>query len=527
MHHYDPMRPRLRMTLYEFQTGHLIVRDSTRHCGLRKRAVSANEIRRRSDHIYVLQDQGLLMYVLVQPAPSLALYLNMSTTDTDQTKLGPINPVTRSYMAGCLKLGLHFTVYHRLSMLVIVPNLFMILYGILERNLFQQPRICLSGVAANVAAAVLIRQDHIINILFWSFGQLPHRTPLWLRKHAAKLYHLGGIHSGAGVAAGIWFLFFNIAAVHRRPRNMPLMAGIIATVALCTLMDILFLQILVFSIPVIRTKFHDLWEQMHRFSGWMLLTSFWAFPSLYNIYESRSTSGPSLGELFYFDPAFYLLSITTLSVILPWLRLRRVRPRSERLSEHAVRLHFDCADVSACKTPRFSTSPLSEWHSFASIPNESTKGYSIIVSRAGDWTSKIIDETPSTLWTRGRPARGVLYMARMFRTILCVGTGSGIAPILGLLTLPNLKFRILWSAPDPERTFGSDIMRRVLRADSDAVIWDTNQRGRPNLVAEAKQIYNEGDTEAVFVISNAKVTADVVRGLESQNIPAFGPIFDS
>jgi len=118
-------------------------------------------------------------------------------------------------------------------------------------------------------------------------------------------------------------------------------------------------------------------------------------------------------------------------------------------------------------------------------------------------------------------------MAKVFRAILCVGTGSGIAPILGLLSLRNLKLRILWSASDPERTFGTDIMRRVLEADPEAVIWDTKQQSRPNLVAEAKQIYDEGDTEAVFVISNAKVTVDVVSGLENQGVPTFGPIFDS
>lgn len=78
-------------------------------------------------------------------------------------------------------------------------------------------------------------------------------------------------------------MFFNIAAVHQRPRNMPLQAGMIATVALCTLMDILFLPILALSMPIIRTKFHDLWEQMHRLSGWILLTSFWAFLLMYNI----------------------------------------------------------------------------------------------------------------------------------------------------------------------------------------------------------------------------------------------------
>lgn len=124
-------------------------------------------------------------------------------------------------------------------------------------------------------------------------------------------------------------------------------------------------------------------------------------------------------------------------------------------------------------------------------------------------------------------SKGFSLHAKVFRAILCVGTGSGIAPILGLLSLRNLKFRILWSASNPERTFGTDIMRRVLEVDPEAEIWDTKQQGRPNLVAEVKQIYDGGHTEAMSVISNAKVTADVVSGLENQGVPAFGPIFDS
>lgn len=452
--------------------------------------------------------------------------LSMSTSTLD-VRMGKRSVTRKVYLRGGTRLGIRFTVYHRLSALVILPNLGFMIYEI-SRGGRQQPMVCLNAVAANIAITVLIRQDHIINALFWLVGEIPHWTPLWLRKHAAKLYHLGGIHSGAGIAAAVWYLFFNIAATYQRSRNEPLDAEMKATIALCALMDILLLQILISSIPSIRSKFHNFWEQMHRFAGWLLLLCFWAFLTMYNVFDSREDTSTSLDELFYLNPAFFLLSITTISIALPWLRLRRVNVKAEPLSSHAVRLYFDYADVGPCKTPRFSTNPLIEWHSFASIPNEDAKGYSVLVSRAGDWTSYIIDNPPTTLWTRGRPARGVLYMAKLFRTILCVGTGSGIAPILGLLTLPDLKVRILWSAPDPQNTFGSDIMGMVLKADSDAVIWDTKQQsGRPDLVALAMDIYTEGNIEAVFVISNAKVTANVVSGLESQGVPAFGPIFDS
>lgn len=40
-------------------------------------------------------------------------------------------------------------------------------------------------------------------------------------------------------------------------------------------------------------------------------------------------------------PPFWLVTIMTGSIILPWLRLRKVPVRAEVLSKHAVRLYFD------------------------------------------------------------------------------------------------------------------------------------------------------------------------------------------
>lgn len=418
-----------------------------------------------------------------------------------------------------------FTVYHQLSLLVILPNAAVIVYQLCRCTLFDQPTTCINAVAANVTAAVLIRQDHVINFLFTSFGLIPHWVPLRLRWHIARLYHLGSVHSGAGVASGMWLIFFNIASILHEPHT-GMTPKVAAIIALCLAMDVMLLQMLVFSMPVFRHRFHNFFELSHRFSGWLLLLVFWAFLVIYNIFEAKE-QGATLAILFYRSPTFWLLAITTVWIVLPWLRLRRVTPQIERLSSHALRLHFDYATIGPCRTPRFSTSPLTEWHSFASIPNYYSNGYSIIISRAGDWTANIIDQPPTTLWTRGYPACGVLYMAKLFRKVLCVSTGSGIAPVLGLLTMPNLQCRILWSTKTPDQTCGADIVRRVLKADPRAIILDS-RHGRVDLVQEATKLYEEeGDFEAVFVISNARYTQKIVSELERRGIPAFGPIFDS
>ena len=51
--------------------------------------------------------------------------------------------------------------------------------------------------------------------------------------------------------------------------------------------------------------------------------------------------GQSLGDALVKSPPFWLVLVMTLSIILPWIRLRKVPVRAEILSKHAVRLYFD------------------------------------------------------------------------------------------------------------------------------------------------------------------------------------------
>ena len=60
--------------------------------------------------------------------------------------------------------------------------------------------------------------------------------------------------------------------------------------------------------------------------------------SLINDYRSL---GQTLGDALVHAPPFWLALVLTLSIILPWIRLRKVPVRAVVLSKHAVRLHFD------------------------------------------------------------------------------------------------------------------------------------------------------------------------------------------
>ena len=119
-------------------------------------------------------------------------------------------------------------------------------------------------------------------------------------------------------------------------------------------------------------------------------------------------------------------------------------------------------------------------------------------------------------------------MAQMFRKVAIVTTGSGIGPCLGtVMGIPKTSCRILWSAPGPLKTFGDGIYNAVLEVDPKAVIIDTKLEGRPDLVQLIYEIYRASEAEAIFCVSNRKLTRKVVYEMESRGIPAFGPIWDS
>ena len=161
------------------------------------------------------------------------------------------------------------------------------------------------------------------------------------------------------------------------------------------------------------------------------------------------------------------------SIILPWLRLRKVPVRAEVLSDHCVRLHFDYVNTHPGHFVRLSHSPLLEWHSFATISVPGTPGYSAIISRAGDWTSKEIAEPEGKreMWVRGVPCYGVVAVTPLFRRVVLVATGSGIAPLAPVVYAKKTEIQLLWTAPTVRKTFGDPLVDSLIEANPNALIY--------------------------------------------------------
>lgn len=134
---------------------------------------------------------------------------------------------------------------------------------------------------------------------------------------------------------------------------------------------------------------------------------------------------------------------------------------------------------------------------------------------------------PSHIWVKGIPTAGVGNVDQLFKRVVWIATGSGIGPTLPHLLAQEVPARLVWSTRNARKTYGDDLVEEILAVEPDALIWNTDERGRPDLVKLAYQAVVAFDAEAVIVISNQKLTRRVVYGMESRGIPAYGAIWDS
>ena len=284
----------------------------------------------------------------------------------------------------------------------------------------------------NLTLGVLMRQDHVINLMYTIFCSLPRTWPLFLRKRAAKIYHLGGAHSGATSAAVLWFVASLILGSWAHENRSIGFAGrpSLQRLVVSWLTVSLLLMILAAAYPTFRKQHHDVFEVVHRFIGWTSLGFFW-IATILSVDDSHrnlevasqdaadadaaaAASPPSFGMLILTCPEFWLLTVITCSIALSWITLKKVPVESEVLSEHAVRLHFQFVVPVNGSFVRLSNRPLVEWHSFATIPEPDAvdgrrPGFSFVVSNAGDWTKDMIQRPKTSIWVRGVPSKYLLH----------------------------------------------------------------------------------------------------------------------
>jgi hypothetical protein len=428
----------------------------------------------------------------------------------------PEAPATRA--AGAVRRALKHPramPYHRLIVGVLLVNLGLLWLHLARGDWRIDDGSALSALAGltlvNLAAAVLIRQQTVLNTLFALAGRGSRSWPLWLRWSVSKVHHVGGIHAGAALAGTGWLCALAVVTTVTEARHPASVST--ATVVLCYSLVALALMVVVCAAPAVRSRAHNVFEATHRFGGWTAIGLFWAL--------TIEAGAPAW--------RVGVLALLTASVASPWLRLRRVPVTVERPSSHAAIVRFEYGVTPAfASAVGVSRSPLREWHAFATMTTPGRSGYRLLVSRAGDWTGRFIDDPPSHLWVRGTPiAAPMAKVSVLYERIVCVVTGSGIGPAIGQILAARVATRLVWSTRDPRATYGDAFVDEVLAAQPDALVWDTTRDGKPDLVELALEAYRDFDAEAIFVVSNKPATLHLVHQFERRGIPAFGPIWDS
>jgi hypothetical protein len=410
-----------------------------------------------------------------------------------------------------------FTHYYRLALLVLLINAGVLVWHLDRGDWRIADGSALSGLTAltvlNFAVAVLIRQQHVLNVLFGLAGRVSTSRPLWFRWTVSRVHHIGGIHVGAALAGTAWLCAFVCLALVSRQREPAAVS--VSTVVLAYCVAALALVVVVCAAPVVRSRAHNVFELTHRFGGWSAVALFWAL----TLDLGADASSWQV----------WVLALLTASIVAPWLRLRRVPITVERPSSHAALVRFDYGVTPGVASAiGISRSPLREWHTFASVKTPGESGYRLLVSRAGDWTGRFIDDPPSHVWVRGVPTSAPMAKVEvLYKRVVYVATGSGIGPCLGQILEARVPAKLVWSARSPRATYGDELVDRVQAAHPDALIWDTTERGKPNLLELAQQACQDFAAEAVFVVSNKAATWRIVHGMERLGIPAFGPIWDS
>ena len=315
------------------------------------------------------------------------------------------------------------------------------------------------------------------------------------------MHHVGGIHAGAALAGTAWLCAFawrgdrcpraaSRERLHHDPRArlLPRRAGLIVVVC---------------AAPVVRSRAHNVFEMTHRFGGWTAIALFWALTA------RRRARRP--GRSVCWRPDGERRLALAAAAARPGDG-RAARPRTPPSSTSTTASRRRSRRPSGSAAARCASGTRSRpW------PRPGAAGYRVLISRAGDWTGRFIDDPPSHVWVRGTPvAAPMAKVALLYERVVYVVTGSGIGPCLGQIladarpraarvvharSAGHLRRRARRRGPAPHSPMPSSGTRR--------------ERGKPDLVAaRAPRPIADFDAEAVFVVSNKATTLRLVHALE-------------
>ena len=209
-----------------------------------------------------------------------------------------------------------FQHYNRLVVLVWAVNLGLLGWALSAGAWWAAENPTLRWLAdaalVNLGLSILVRQQRVVNALFWLATRGPVWLPLAVRWNLGKVFHFGGLHSGGAVAGTIWAaLFAGTQAGHLHQGLAGASAGV---AAISGALVMLLVLIVIAAQPAFRRRWHNSFELVHRFCGWTALLLVWLQTLLF--VEDQRQSEP-YGEALLGTAAFWLLLVINVSVISP------------------------------------------------------------------------------------------------------------------------------------------------------------------------------------------------------------------
>ncbi|CAN6986126.1 hypothetical protein IGI04_000951 [Brassica rapa subsp. trilocularis] len=418
-----------------------------------------------------------------------------------------------------------FTVYKRLFVTSLFLNVIALVLAATGRFTYARNRAALFSLA-NILVLTLCRSEAFLRLVFYlTVKILGHSfVPLRIKTAVTSLLQsLGGIHSGCGVSSIAWLIYALVLTLKDRDNAS---TAIIAVAS--AILSLLCLTSLA-AFPLVRHLHHNVFERVHRFSGWAALGLVWAFIVLTISYDPKSRSyTDDLGSKLIKTQEFWFTLAITVAVVLPWLSVRRVPVDVSSLSGHASLIKFR-GGVKSGILGRISPSPLSEWHAFGIISDGKTS-HMMLAGAVGDFTKSLVSKPPTHLWVRTVHFAGLPYLVNLYDKVLLVATGSGICVFLSfLMQQSKAEVYLIWVAKGLDDNFGSEIVNRIkdYPHQDRIIVHDTAILGRPNVSEMSVKASKKFEAQVVIVTSNPEGSRDVVNACKASGVPAFGPIWDS
>ncbi|KAF8334669.1 uncharacterized protein EI90DRAFT_2892249, partial [Cantharellus anzutake] len=386
-----------------------------------------------------------------------------------------------------------------------------------------------------ITAAILVRNELTLRCLYSVLLFFFKRwTPFVFRNAISTfLLNIGGLHSGFAISGTMWLVTATIELFRNAMWTLPRSNAAPWLCVLATGVSCIVVAVCVTAHPFIRERHHNFFERVHRFAGWTALGLLWIFigvadawsPVHHDFRASRIKTKPDI----------YIGIALTVIIFLPWTTIRKVPVKSEVLSNSVVLLRFE-GYIKRGLFGRVSRNPFSENHAFGITSKARAyqppggEHYMCVVGQ-GDFTQGLIANPPSYLWTRTMKFTGLPIMTSFYRSGLYVVTGSAIGVALSIFMQrdPKSRWHLLWIASNIMKTYGSTVLPDLCQAyengdddgctfENSVTLWDTRKRGRPDMLELIETTVRAKNCEVVFVTSNPKGTADIIRGCAERNI---------